>query len=56
MEQELGKTEASTLSMETARRTESNKEQSSSVETSHLERRVKELQEQLQQVRSKSFT
>lgn len=49
MEQELGSAQVRANSTETARQTECAEQQCSEAQTSHLERRVKELQEQLQQ-------
>eukprot|EP00435_Cladocopium_sp_Y103_P041395 s2127_g11.t1 len=49
MEQELGSAQVKATSTETARRGECAEQQCTEAQTSHLERRVKELQEQLQQ-------
>lgn len=51
MEAEVGSAQASAKSTETARRGASEALESTEVQTSHLERRVAELQEQLQQVK-----
>ncbi|CAE7537018.1 unnamed protein product [Symbiodinium natans] len=51
MEAELGSTKASAESTESARRGASEALECTEAQTSHLEKRVQELQEQLQQVK-----